>query len=389
LIAALADREWQVREQAAIALGQSDDARAAEQLQKALLDHEWQVREQAARSLGVEGQEQSVDLLIKSLRDRHEQVREAAAKSLGIIGDYRAAEALQKALQDRDQQVRKKVAEALERINQNQNDNDSSNDALGAQGPVEIGRMGNIRATVAEGLQALQSSSPETRADGACSLGRLGAVGSIPALINMLGDDAPIRSMKCWDGGNWSPALHTFKQSSPGEQAAIALASLGQPAVEPLIASLGNENSSIRRNAAWAIGEIRGGRGSKRTAAVEPLIGALNDGDPWVRAAAAFSLGEMRPRQSIESLVVALGDESWRVREMAVYALGEMRARSGLESLTGMLLRDENGNVRSKAAWALGEIKDSRALDALTVALNDQDQRVRATARHAISEIQD
>ncbi|HKQ73274.1 MAG TPA: M56 family metallopeptidase [Blastocatellia bacterium] len=248
---------------------------------------------------------------------------------------------------------------------------------------------GNFEGGAAEKLKALSSTDPMERAAAACSLGKLGAVEAIPSLINMLGDDTPIQPIKCWDSGNWSPAIHTFKQASPGEQAAIALASLSQPAIEPLIAALSNGNHSMRRNAAWAIGEIRGGGGRDRSAAVEPLIVALSDGDAWVRRAAAFSLGELRPRQATESLIAALGDAELSVREMSAWALGEMRAVSGVGSLTTLLLHDENERVRRKAAWALGEIRDPRALDALNIALNDQERSVRATAKWAISEIRD
>src|SRR5262245_38044107 len=336
LTAALTDSEWQVREQAAIALGRMDDERAVKPLLRALTDSEWAVREQAARSLGVTGQGQAVEPLINALRDPHEEVREAAAKSLGLIGDRRALEPLNQALQDANEKVRKKAAEALGLLKQSGGDSSMS-------------------------MNALHSSNATERAMAACSLGRLGAVDAIPALIDLLGDDTPIRPINCWDSGNWSPAHNTFKQASPGEQAAIALASLSKPAIEPLIAELNNGNPSVRRNAAWAIGEIRGGLGTNRNAAVEPLITNLSDVDSWVRVAAAFSLGEMRPNRATESLIAALGDAEWSVRAMATWALGEMKARAAVESLTSLSLHDENERVRRKAAWALGEIKESQA----------------------------
>jgi HEAT repeat protein len=246
----------------------------------------------------------------------------------------------------------------------------------------------NQQANATESMQALNSPKSAERAAAACLLGRLGAVEAIPALLNLLGDDTPIEPIKCWSSGNWSPALDTFKQASPGEQAAIALASFGQSAVDPLITMLNNASPSVRRNASWAIGEIRGGLGTDRSAAVEPLIALLGDADSWVRTSTAFSLGEMRPRNAIEALIGALGDVNWNVREMVARALGEMKTRAGVESLTALLLRDENGRVRNKAAWALGEIQDARAREALTLASsNDQDRRVRATARWAISEL--
>jgi HEAT repeat protein/beta-lactamase regulating signal transducer with metallopeptidase domain len=335
LIAALTDRDWQVREQAAIALARINDERAVVSLLKALLDSEWAVREQAARSLGTAGQERAVEPLINALQDQHDQVREAAAKSLGIIGDRRALKPLHQALQDADEQVRKKAAEALGLFKQSGGNSSMS-------------------------MNALRSIDPRERAVAACDLGRLGAVDAIPALISLLGDDTPIQPIKCWDGGDWSPARHTFKQASPGEQAAIALAALSQPAVEPLIAALNNADPGVRRNAAWAIGEIRGGLGTNRTAAVDPLIATLNDVDSWVRVAAAFSLGEMRPSRATESLIAALGDAEWNVRLMAAWALGEMKATAAVERLTSLSLRDENEWVRRKAVRALDEIRESK-----------------------------
>src|SRR5262245_57599365 len=271
-----------------------------------------------------------------SVQNQHERAPEAAAKSLGIIGDRHALEPLSQALQDANEQAPQKAAEAMDLLKQSGGDSSMN-------------------------MNALHSSDATERAVAACSLGRLGAVSAIPALINLLGDDTPVEPIKCWDSGDWSPARHTFKQASPGEQAAIALASLSQPAVEPLTAALNNESPSVRRNAAWAIGEIRGGLGTNRTAAVEPLIATLSDVDSWVRVAAAFSLGEMRPGEATESLIAALGDAEWNVRWMVAWALGEMKARAAVESLTSTSLRDENKWVRRKAAWALGEIEESLA----------------------------
>jgi hypothetical protein len=130
--------------------------------------------------------------------------------------------------------------------------------------------------------------------------------------------------------------------------------------IDPLIAALNNGDPIVRRNAAWAIGEIRGGLGTNRTAAIEPLIATLSDEDSWVRVAAAFSLGEMRTSQATESLIAALGDANWFVRRMAALALGEMKASAAVESLTSLSLRDEMDLVRRAAALALGEIRDSQ-----------------------------
>ena len=62
----------------------------------------------------------------------------------------------------------------------------------------------------------------------ACQAGRRGDVQAIPTLIAQLGDDSKTQFVKCYATGRWSPALEIFKHPSPGEQAALALASFGR-----------------------------------------------------------------------------------------------------------------------------------------------------------------
>jgi HEAT repeat protein len=252
--------------------------------------------------------------------------------------------------------------------------------------PAQAGQQ--APADVAEKLKALSSADAAERAAAACALGRGRAAQAIPSLIQMLGDDASIEPVKCWDENvSWSPALATFKQASPGEEAAIALAAMGQASVEPLIAALGHANASVRRNAAWAIGEVSGGMTISRESAVQPLRAALQDGDEWVRMAAARALGEIRDERAVESLLAALSDSNGQVRELAAWSLGEMKERRAVQSLGTMLLRDEQAGARQMAAWALGEIQDPKAVESLQAALNDIEPRVRDKAKHALAEI--
>lgn len=232
----------------------------------------------------------------------------------------------------------------------------------------------------------LTSPDAETRAAAACKAGRARDAGAIPALLAMLGDETPISAMRCYDG-NWTPALTTFHHPSPGEQAALALASISRPAVDALIGALDDRAPAVRRNAAWAIGETRGGWTVDRDAALTPLIRLLADVDATVRRAAAFGLSELKDRDAVAPLIVALGDRDAAVRGTVVFALGEIRDRRAVQTLAQIVVADGDAEVRRAAAWALGEIKDARAVDALTCALDDAP--VRAAAQHALEEIQD
>lgn len=222
----------------------------------------------------------------------------------------------------------------------------------------------------------------------ACNAARRGEVDAIPALISMLGDDTSTQLVRCWDTGRWSPALQTFKHSSPGEQAALALASFGRPAFAPLSNQLHSSNAVVRRNAAWAIGELTNMMPGERVTAVPQLIVLLGDSDEWVRMAAARVLGELRDSRSLPKLVATLSDDDWRVRELVVWALSEMKDSRAVTALCTVLISDTRVEVRRGAAEALGEIQSAAALPALRQALNDSEPGVSAKAAWAISEIE-
>ncbi|HLM23623.1 MAG TPA: HEAT repeat domain-containing protein [Pyrinomonadaceae bacterium] len=222
----------------------------------------------------------------------------------------------------------------------------------------------------------------------ACKAGREGNVDAIPSLVAMLGDDSKTQLITCWDSGRWSPALQTFKHPSPGEQAAIGLASMGRKALGPLSQQLDSSNATVRRNAAWAIGELTNMMPGERAGAVPQLITLLGDSDEWVRMAAARALGELRDERALTQLVATLADDNWRVRQVVVWALSEMKDDRAVTSLCSVLLSDVRVEVRRGAAEALGEIASAAAIPSLKQALNDADSSVSAKAAWAISEIQ-
>ena len=233
------------------------------------------------------------------------------------------------------------------------------------------------------------SSSADELARAACAAGRRNDLEMIPKLIEMLGDDRKTELIQCWADGSWNPALNSFKQPSPGEQAAIALASMGRPAFEPLARQLSNSNTVVRRNAAWAIGELHNMRTRERIGAVPQLISLLGDADEWVRMAAARALGELRDERAGDQLIARLGDSDWRVRELAAWALSEMKDKRAVTALCNVLLSDRQVEVRRMAAEALGEIRSADAIPSLRQALNDSETRVRAKSGWAIAEIED
>jgi HEAT repeat protein len=247
-----------------------------------------------------------------------------------------------------------------------------------------------VPQTVTTARREPQASATEAdeRAASACNASKQGDGRSIELLIAMLGDDRKSQLIRCWEGTRWSPALEVFKQPSPGEQAALALASLGPLAFRPLANQLDNSNPSVRRNAAWAIGELTNMPPSDRGDAVPQLITLLSDSDAWVRMAAARALGELHDHRAVPQLIATLSDNNWRVRELVVWALNETKDARAVTALCTVLLSDPRAEVRRGAAEALGEIQSTQALPALKQALQDSEPGVSAKAAWAISEIE-
>lgn len=220
------------------------------------------------------------------------------------------------------------------------------------------------------------------------------------------------------------------------------LGELGEPAVEPLIPFLKNEQDYIRWNAATALGN------TKSEKAVEPLIEALHDEHQTVRNHAASSLGKIGDKRAVSPLIEAfwdmernnvgaaaealgnigdqqavsvlirgfdemencpyiqvgwalgklgsdravdvfiagLNDEKWWVQGASATALGKIKSEKGIEPLIEAL-KDEKENVRRAAVLALMEIKSEKAVQPLTDALKDQDFEVRMYAREALKRI--
>jgi HEAT repeat protein len=225
-------------------------------------------------------------------------------------------------------------------------------------------------------ISQLSAADPETRTRAACGLRELGddAAPALDALVALLSDGAPVEQSACsrrWS--RWNPDNRT----SPGEQAASALVSIGSRAVAPLLRTLKSASWIARRHAAWALGALD----DRRAGAA--LIDVLADREAAVREQAAWALGALDEPAAVPALVAALKDQSPRVRSQAAWALGAIDDRRAVDALV-QSLADSEGGVRAQASWALGAIGDGRALNALLPALKDPDPGVRRQAAWAI-----
>lgn len=130
----------------------------------------------------------------------------------------------------------------------------------------------------------------------------------------------------------------------------------GPKSLEERLRELRSGDASVRRYAAWALGEMGDERG------LAALHERLEDSDADVRLVTAWALGEIKSRRSIDPLIEKLEDEDPVVREMVVLALGEIEHSSAIAPLVEALERDEA--LLWPVIWALGEIDSYAAYEA-------------------------
>ena len=158
--------------------------------------------------------------------------------------------------------------------------------------------------------------------------------------------------------------------------AAHALGRIGdRRAIGPLIHLFADRYHGVRVAAADAIVEF--GRDALR-----PLEEALSDPVPVVRMTAAKAIGLIGATESIPVLIEHLGDAAPEVRWSVARALGDFGSLA-IEPLA-LVLKKGSKEMRLAAIDALWEMLDTRAGDVLRLALEDEDEDVRAKAMAAL-----
>ena len=322
------------------------------------------------------------------LKSANPKVRCKAIENLSESGRSRDTERIFASLTDVSPQVRCAAIRALERRN--------NHDSLPSL------------------ISALHDSNYEVRQAAARALGHLRDRQAIEPLAATLKDaDPAVRTAA-------AVALRAlgWKASTKEELARYEIAlgntpgtsSLGEAAVNPLVAELRNETSFYRRAAAEALKELNDPR------KVGPLIEALKDPDSTVRATALHSLqfvtseevtGEIlrlfRDSDSNVRLAAAqvmsrradaapthflglLEDKSFELRLVAVQFLSRIRNPHIAEVLLPRL-SDPDIDVRQETAAALGSMGNSSVIESLVLCLADEDRLVRKAAERSLDQI--
>lgn len=232
-------------------------------------------------------------------------------------------------------------------------------------------------------LADLDAADSNARAEAVSRLGRHSddALAVMDRLIALLGDDSEV----------------------VGLNAAYVLASLGKPAIAPLVAALRahdginvddarcfidegqkSELEMVARNAAHALLAIG-------TDTTEPLLACTEDGEPRARKYACFALGELDTDAAtvIDALVRCCRDEDPAVRLNAVEALGLKRGTDAAALALADALFDDDDEVRFNAALALARLGPAAApaVPALKKALTDGNRYTVGYAVEALDRI--
>ncbi len=268
------------------------DPLAVEPLVVALGDSDPSIRADAACALGKIGDPSAVEPLLGALQDPHRLVADWSAEALGRIGDARAVPPLVVAEGGRRPRA---AADALDALGWAPADDSQRVVHLIAKGQFEdaaqLGKTAVEPLVAALGLSelsdrergsSLEYSEHAGRERAARALGGLGDVRAVEPLIGLLHEASRLDT----------PSL--------GDAAVAALGDIGEPAVEPLIATLGERVWSVRVRAMRALGRI----GDPR--AIDPLTAILTDDeDRMTRDDAAAALRQIEAAARPADVVIS------------------------------------------------------------------------------------
>ncbi len=229
---------------------------------------------------------------------------------------------------------------------------------------------------------ALAHPNAHVRSRAALAAGRIGDEGSVPALINMLQEDADIngRAVAAFalgeieSGLGTSALLQALKETRHPLVKARVFEALGK-----IAALLPKEQEPQTREIGSAILNALKFEHQRRAAAdrLTVLLG--------ITAA-------LRAKPSDAGSVIAefLNYSDPRIRSDAANALARLRLKDGNAHLRKLIKSDPDANVRANAARVLGATEDKEAFDGLLDrAVNDSDSRVRVSAIRALATLKD
>ncbi|HKP83770.1 MAG TPA: HEAT repeat domain-containing protein [Pyrinomonadaceae bacterium] len=425
-----------LRMQAALALGDQHDIRAAGALIKALHDEDTNVRYHVIEALGKLKATDAVDALVEIVESKDFFLAFAALDALAKIGDARIAPRMAPLLEDdllREPAINllgqvgddSAVTPLTSLLNTPTAPTDSIAEALAALSDRYEQQYGEgayiadltSREISPTGIQnlldALETPGKENLRSIALVLGWLKRSGVDRALTRLMGridlrdeiiealvrndpatldlltsqlsaEDLEVRRSavvalgRIGDSSATSALVKTLSDEALAIDAANALAQIGDPAaVDGLLNLIGNDDASIRQAAVSALNSVIEPSMSER------IIPLLHDPDPNVRESAVKIAGYFGYPDSAGALLELSRDTNERVRCAAIEHLPYVEDERAFEILVEAIKR-ETPSVRAAAARALGTMDAPEVVHPLIEGLSDEDGWVRYFSARAL-----
>ena len=208
--------------------------------------------------------------------------------------------------------------------------------------------------------QDAASGSAQVRRQALRGLRELGGPETLPLLAGLLGDaESDIR-----EGAVAGViAVYVPQRANRSFNAAAAFEAArfhAQPwSVPPelstaLVKTLADEDASVRRDAAYAVGIVL--TPPVTDAVAFEMLASLGDREPSVRVAAARALGRLRVQGAGVPLIGRINDEALDVRLASMRALGDLRDQQAVVALTDQFTFYVRGVAGRSAISALAAI---------------------------------
>lgn len=180
-----------------------------------------------------------------------------------------------------------------------------------------------------------------------------------------------------------APQLYSSEKEVYNESIIQVLSKMGDPAIEALISALDHKNSSVARESARRLGEL------KAKAAVLPLIAYLERKNPWAfEEYAILALGKLEDLRAGDILLRILNEEGSFSRIEAAISLGMIREPRAVKPLIEVWNEFDRysgwfGSGLEVVEEALIRI-GTPAIKQLVLALESEYPRVRMSAQRAL-----
>ncbi|HEX7177849.1 MAG TPA: HEAT repeat domain-containing protein [Pyrinomonadaceae bacterium] len=371
LVEFLNDEDADLRMQAALALGEQRDGRAAPALLGALEDADINVRYHAIEALGKLRAGGAADALAGIAETRDFFLAFPALDALTRIGQAHVAPRVVPLLED--ELLREAAADVLGRL---------GDEETVAPLAALLNTPHAPAPTVARSLAALHDRYEKLYGEGAhiadltrAAISPTGAQNLLDALNESdSGEPRPLALVVGWLEGAAVERALTRLLGRAGARGEVveALVRHGSRVTDLLIEQLGSEDLEIRKSAVVALGRIGDAR------ATPALLEALEE-DPELVIPAADALAKIGDPRAFDGLLALVGDPHAAVRQAAVGALNSL----GSPEMPGRvlpLLEDADPNARESAVKIAGYFGYPECADLLLERCRDEDERVRRAA---------